>query len=39
MEICRELKPPFFKVDADHEVACFLYEGHGEAPTAEAGAQ
>ena len=39
MEICRELKPPFFKVDADHEVACFLYEGHGSAPAAEAGAQ
>ncbi|GAB4535967.1 MAG: ABC transporter ATP-binding protein [Anaerolineae bacterium] len=26
MDICRSQKPPFFKVDLDHEVACFLYD-------------
>lgn len=26
MEICRHQKPPFFKVESDHRVACFLYE-------------
>lgn len=26
MDVCRRQKPPFFKADADHEVACFLYD-------------
>ncbi len=26
MEICRRQKPPSFKLDANHEVACFLYD-------------
>lgn len=26
MEVCRQQKPPFFKVEEDHQVACFLYE-------------
>jgi hypothetical protein len=26
MDICRREKPPFFKVDDDHEAACFLYD-------------
>jgi peptide/nickel transport system ATP-binding protein len=26
MDICRREKPPFFKADEDHEVACFLYD-------------
>ena len=39
MEICRELKPPFFKVEADHEVACFLYKDHAEPRTTEPGGQ
>jgi len=25
MEVCRQQKPPFFQVDADHHAACFLY--------------
>ncbi len=27
MKICREEKPPYFTVDADHQVACFLFKG------------
>jgi peptide/nickel transport system ATP-binding protein len=26
MEVCRQRKPPFFPVEADHHVACFLYD-------------
>jgi peptide/nickel transport system ATP-binding protein len=26
MPICRRQKPPFFEVDEDHQVACFLYD-------------
>jgi peptide/nickel transport system ATP-binding protein len=26
MDICRHQKPPFFKADEDHKVACFLYD-------------
>lgn len=26
MDICRREKPPYFKAEADHEVACFLYD-------------
>ena len=26
MDICRREKPPFYKVAADHQAACFLYE-------------
>ena len=26
MDICRREKPPFFRIDEDHEVACFLYD-------------
>ncbi len=26
MEICRKQKPPFFQVEPDHQVACFLYD-------------
>jgi peptide/nickel transport system ATP-binding protein len=26
MDICRRQKPPFFKVDQEHQVACFLYD-------------
>jgi hypothetical protein len=26
MDICRREKPPYFKADAEHEVACFLYD-------------
>jgi peptide/nickel transport system ATP-binding protein len=25
MDICRKEKPPSYRIDADHEVACFLY--------------
>jgi peptide/nickel transport system ATP-binding protein len=25
MEVCRQRKPPLFRVDDDHEAACFLY--------------
>ncbi len=29
MDICRVTKPPFFRIDDDHEAACFLYApGH-----------
>lgn len=28
MPICRRQKPPFFKVDEDHQAACFLYDEH-----------
>jgi peptide/nickel transport system ATP-binding protein len=28
MPICRRQKPPFFEVDVDHQVACFLYDKH-----------
>jgi len=28
MDICRRQKPPYFKADEDHEVACFLYAPH-----------
>ena len=30
MDICRHQKPPYFKAEADHEVACFLYDQHGQ---------
>jgi len=30
MEVCRQRKPPLFRVGDDHEVACFLYEGGGK---------
>jgi hypothetical protein len=26
MDICRREKPPYFKAEAEHEVACFLYD-------------
>jgi peptide/nickel transport system ATP-binding protein len=26
MEVCRQQKPPFFPVEADHYAACFLYD-------------
>lgn len=26
MDVCREKKPPLFRIDEDHEAACFLYE-------------
>ncbi|MCO6450776.1 MAG: ABC transporter ATP-binding protein [Caldilineales bacterium] len=26
MDICKQQKPPFIQADADHEVACFLYD-------------
>jgi peptide/nickel transport system ATP-binding protein len=26
MDICQRQKPPYFKADGDHEVACFLYD-------------
>ena len=26
MAICREKKPPVFRVDQDHEISCFLYD-------------
>ncbi|MDH3675863.1 MAG: ABC transporter ATP-binding protein [Anaerolineae bacterium] len=26
MDVCRRQKPAYFKVDSDHEVACFLYD-------------
>lgn len=26
MDICRRQKPPFFKADENHDVACFLYD-------------
>jgi peptide/nickel transport system ATP-binding protein len=28
MEICRTQKPPAYRVETDHEVACFLYSEH-----------
>ena len=30
MDICRHQKPPYFKAEAAHEVACFLYDQHGQ---------
>jgi peptide/nickel transport system ATP-binding protein len=36
MDICHREKPPFFKVEADHEVACFLYEQNAQAHPKEA---
>ncbi len=27
MEICRQQKPPLFRIDDDHEAACFLFQG------------
>jgi peptide/nickel transport system ATP-binding protein len=27
MKVCREEKPPYFRVEADHQVACFLFKG------------
>jgi peptide/nickel transport system ATP-binding protein len=27
MEVCRSKKPPFFRIDEEHEAACFLYAG------------
>jgi len=27
MDVCRVEKPPFFRIDDDHEAACFLYAG------------
>jgi peptide/nickel transport system ATP-binding protein len=31
MDICRREKPPYFKADEEHEVACFLYDDKVEA--------
>ena len=31
MEVCRRQKPPFFNVEEDHQVACFLYDENLEA--------
>ncbi len=31
MDICRREKPPYFKAEDDHEVACFLYDKNAEA--------
>jgi peptide/nickel transport system ATP-binding protein len=28
MSICRDEKPPFFKMDEDHHVACFLFQSN-----------
>lgn len=28
MDICRVQKPPYFQVDENHQVACFLYDPH-----------
>jgi len=33
MEICRKDKPPAYKVEPDHEVACFLYSKDTKAQT------
>ena len=33
MDICRTTKPPFFRIDEDHEAACFLYAGTRSAST------
>jgi peptide/nickel transport system ATP-binding protein len=30
MDVCRQEKPPFYKLSDDHEVACFLYRDGGE---------
>jgi len=30
MEICRQEKPPSYKLSEDHEVACFLYQDSGK---------
>lgn len=35
MDVCRRQKPPYFKADADHEVACFLYDPHLDPQTVE----
>jgi peptide/nickel transport system ATP-binding protein len=31
MDICRREKPPYFSVDAEHDVACFLYDDNVKA--------
>jgi peptide/nickel transport system ATP-binding protein len=36
MEICRREKPPHFRIDNDHQVACFLYDSHTRAQEQEA---
>ena len=36
MEICRREKPPSYRVDQDHEVACFLYKEDAVTPQNEA---
>jgi peptide/nickel transport system ATP-binding protein len=28
MEVCSQQRPPYFKVDDDHDVACFLYDDY-----------
>lgn len=28
MDICRQQKPPAYQVDTNHQVSCFLYDGH-----------
>jgi peptide/nickel transport system ATP-binding protein len=33
MEICAQEKPAFYQISQDHEVACFLYRGHGTGKT------
>ena len=35
MDICRRQKPPFFKVDQEHQVACFLYDQNHDRPKEE----
>jgi len=40
MDICRQKKPPNYQIDAEHSVACFLYEKDGSAnPQKETGQQ
>jgi peptide/nickel transport system ATP-binding protein len=29
MDICRQKKPPFFRLNDNHEVACFLFQDGG----------
>jgi peptide/nickel transport system ATP-binding protein len=36
MDICRRQKPPYFKADEGHQVACFLYDPHLDQHSKEA---
>jgi peptide/nickel transport system ATP-binding protein len=36
MPICRRQKPPFFRVDEEHQAACFLYDENVEVYKKEA---